>query len=265
MSVTLQESSPQEPATAPRTKRPAGGTPFVPPTERADRVWHRVLGVGLLLALLIHLVILLAFRTTSLPPSPFAAAGPPMGDYRAAAGGGGGMEQVVVREERQQPAEEEPVPEPEIVPDVPVVVVETPPQPEPTPLPDVAVSAPGVGTTPDPGTAGESAGPGTATGTGQGGGGSAEEGRSGMIAPVPRGMILPPSERPRNVRGREVTVWVFVTERGRVVSDSTRLDPPTPDNGYNQRLKRSAAEWSFEPARRAGRAIAAWYPYQIIL
>lgn len=245
------------------SERSENDSPYLPPTERADRVWHRTLGVGLLLAGVLHLGLLLAFRSTYFLPSPFAAAGPRMGDYRAAAGGGGGMEMVEVRAERAEVVEEV-IPEPEPVPEV-EIVIEPPPQPEPSPLPDVALSRPGEGQIGEPGAEGQREGPGTETGTGLGAGGSAERGLSGVVAPVPRGMILPPSDRPRNVRGREITVWVFVTDRGRVVADSTRLDPPTPDAGYNHRLRRSAAEWHFEPARRAGRAVASWYPYQIIL
>jgi hypothetical protein len=201
------------------------------------------------------------------PRSPFAAAGPPRGDIRAAAGGGGGMQQVDIRVQRTPPVEAVPIPVP--VPDAPVV--EEPEQPdvkvEPTPIPgpDVAIASPGTGQTGEGGSGGTSVGPGTATGTGQGGGGTEETGGSGMIAPSPRGLILPPSDRPASVRGREVTVWVFVSERGRVLADSTRLEPPTPDNRYNRRLMQCAAEWSFEPGRKAGRPVGAWYPFQVIL
>jgi hypothetical protein len=233
-------------------------------SERGDRAWGRVLRIGLLIAVLIHVAILLSSRTSGVMLSPFAAAGPDAGDYRAAAGGGGGMEAVEFRVQRSQPEAVTPIPVPAV--EAPVVV-EPEPVREPVvePGPPVALSMPGLGEVSDGGDRGTSTGPGSATGTGQGGGGTEEEGSSAILAPVPRGMILPPADRPRGVRGREVTVWVFVTDQGRVVADSTRLEPPTSDSGYNRRLKRSAAEWSFDPARKSGRAVAAWYPYQIIL
>lgn len=240
--------------------------PFHLPTERGDEVWRRVLGIGLILAVLFHIAVLLAFRSEGFPPSPFAAAGPQMGDYLAAAGGGGGMEMVEVRvQEEQRAVTEEVVPEPVPVPDVIIVEPEIAPQPEPAQAPTIAAAPSGPGTVGEGEGPGKATGPGTAEGTGRGAGGTEAVGTSGLMAPVPRGMILPPADRPRSVRGREVTVWVFVTERGRVVADSTRLEPPTPDAGYNRRLRQSAAEWSFEPARRTGRPVAAWYPFQIDL
>lgn len=247
----------------PRILLPVGSAP---PSQRFDRAWGRALRLGLVAAVLLHVAVLLFFRTTRVtPPSPFSAAGPQMGDVRAAAGGGGGLTMVEVRVRQAEPEEATPVPVPtprEVV----VEPVEVTPIPEPEdPGPVVAPSLPGTGVAGQGGTAGTATGEGIATGTGQGGGGTEEEGRSGLVPPTPRGMILPPSDRPSSARGREVTVWVFVTDRGRVVSDSTRLEPPTPDRRYNDRLKRSAAEWVFEPARRAGRAVAAWYPFEIIL
>jgi hypothetical protein len=74
-------------------------------------------------------------------------------------------------------------------------------------------------------------------------------------------MIIPPSNE--RLRGREVEVWVFVDERGRVVADSTRLTPPTPDSNFNRLLIREAAEWIFRPAMQGGQPVATWFPYKI--
>lgn len=240
-------------------------------TVYGGRRWGRMLALGVLVSVAVHLIFFLLFPSRDgTPRSPFSAAGPPAGDIRAAAGGGSGLTMVEVTVRTAPVEEEQPVPIP-----VPVEVVV---QPEPVrppqveePAPVAAPSLPGTGAPGQGGTggtdgsAGTGAGPGTATGTGAGGGGTADDGEAGIVAPTPRGLILPPADRPRSVRGREVTVWVFVSDRGRVVPDSTRLEPPTPDEGYNRRLRRSAAEWVFEPARRAGRAVAAWYPFQVIL
>jgi hypothetical protein len=112
---------------------------------------------------------------------------------------------------------------------------------------------------------GSKTGPGIAGGTGQGDGGDAESGRYRLTPPTPRGLILPPSDRPGKVRGREVVVYVFVTDRGRVLSDSTRLAPSSGDSKFDDRLRRQAAEWVFNPARKAGQPIAEWFRYTIVL
>ena len=256
----------EDQAAAPVQPEPSRRAPYIPPSERADRSWRRSLLGGLLAAVLLHLAILFSVRSTPVPISPFAAAGPAQGDVSAAAGGGGGMEAIEFRV-RQPQAEPQPQPTPLPVPEPPIIEIEAEPEPElpPDADPEITLALPGVGTGTAAGAKGASMGPGTAEGRGEGGGGTEEEGGSGIVAPVPRGMILPPSDRPRGVRGTEITVWVFVTPQGRVVPDSTRIDPPTSDRKYNRRLKETAAEWVFDPARKSGRTVAAWYPYQIIL
>ena len=87
------------------------------------------------------------------------------------------------------------------------------------------------------------------------------EGRFRLVPPTPRGMIIPPANDA--LRGTTVEVWVFVDEQGRGVPDSTRLNPPTKDRRFNQRLIREASEWVFRPAQQAGKAVASWFPYQI--
>jgi outer membrane biosynthesis protein TonB len=112
---------------------------------------------------------------------------------------------------------------------------------------------------------GPATGPGTATGTGSGSGGTGEEGTSRVTAPSPRGLILPPSDRPASVRGKTVNVYVFVTPRGTVMPDSTRLVPGSGDARFDTRLRRQASEWVFNPARRDGQPVAEWFQYTIIL
>src|SRR5690606_34767484 len=98
---------------------------FQAASQRADRKWRRALWNGYAGAILVHLAALLLPRTVSVPPTPFAAAGPRMGGVRAAAGGGQGMEMVEVRAQRESPPEEEPEPVPVPVP-VPEPVVVPP-------------------------------------------------------------------------------------------------------------------------------------------
>jgi hypothetical protein len=56
-----------------------------------------------------------------------------------------------------------------------------------------------------------------------------------------------------------------VDDGGRVIADSTRLRPPTGDTRYDQQLRNQAAQWLFEPARRGGQPVAAWFEYTITL
>jgi outer membrane biosynthesis protein TonB len=237
------------------------------PTPRTaawfDRRHRRIWRWSIVVSLLFHLLIVLLFREARLiPPSPFAAAGPRAGDATAAAGGGTQVVALNVMPEIQpQPVVEEAVPEPVPTPEPePEIVIEDP-KPVVTAIPTRIE-----GTGPVGQGRGAEAGPGTETGTGQGDGGTGEEGLFRVVPPSPRGLILPPSDRPGSVRGKEVDVWVFVSANGRVIADSTRLDPRTTGNGgFDDRLKKQAAEWVFEPARRGGQAIAEWFRYTIVL
>lgn len=214
------------------------------PTTRERRIDERnVWRTGLVLSVLLHVLVFVAWPSDRLPVSPHAAAGPRTGDARAAAGGA--METVELPAERPRPVVPPPVPTPTVDPVEPVDFDEEA-SVEPA---EVLGERPGV----EP--------PGLEEGTGTGDGGTAEEGRFSMVPPSPRGMIVPPSSE--ELEGRQVEVWVFVDESGRVVPDSTRLEPPTRDRDFNERLVREAAEWVFEPAREGGEAVAAWFPYTI--
>lgn len=230
-------------------------------TEDFDRRYRRWFRRAFVASVLLHVLILLFFRSSRpLPPSPFAAAGPRAGDDRAAAGGGMQVVALQITQPQPEPVQAvipEPVPEP--TPKIELEVVEPKPQ-------TVAAVTPAIGVVPTVGEGtGAAVGPGLESGTGRGDGGTDEEGRFRVVPPSPRGLILPPSERPKQVRGREVDVWVFVTDAGKVISDSTRIAPTTGDRKFDDRLKKQAAEWVFEPARRGGRAIAEWFRYTIIL
>lgn len=210
---------------------------------------------GLLLSLAVHLCLALAFWGVRTPPSPFAAAGPRSGDDRAAAGGG--MQALNLRIAEPRPAVVRP-PAPVPVPEVTVEVEEI----EEPAAPPVDVGAMVGVSGEDRGTA---EGAGLADGTGEGDGGTEAEGRFRVFPPQPRGLLLPPTDRPGKVRGKTVAVWVFVDEKGRVVPDSTRIIPSTGDSGFDKRLARQAADWVFEPARKLGEAVAEWFTYQISL
>ena len=103
--------------------------------------------------------------------------------------------------------------------------------------------------------------PGLEGGRGRGDGGTGAQGFFDLIPPTPRGMIIPPSHE--SLKGKAVDVWVFVNALGKVVADSTRLDPPTSNRGFNRRLIAEAAEWVFNPGLRNDQPVAAWTFYTI--
>ena len=208
--------------------------------RRSERKFWRA---GMALSIGIHLFLFLFWRIPAPTASPYSAAGPNAGDNRAASGSMQALRLALAP------------PRPIIPPRLPTPVLT---DIEPVELEEnVEVDFSSLlGERP-----GDGEGPGIEEGEGRGDGGTAAEGRSRMIPPSPRSMILPPSNR--SLRGKQVEVWVFVSETGRVVADSTRLVPPTSDRDFNRRLVQEAARWMFEPARRGGVAIAAWFPYTI--
>ncbi len=204
------------------------------------RLERRIWRTGLWLSVLLHLLIVLGSRVTGMPLSPFAAAGPRTGDNRAARGS---LQALNLRT-------------------LPPALVVPPPIPIPA---DVEIEPvlfeQEVGMDPTS-VLGDEPGPGWENGDGKGDGGDSDEGFFRLQPPVPRGVIIPPSHN--SLRGSSVQVWVFVNERGRVIADSTRLDPPTRSNDLNRQLIREASEWMFRPAVQEGKAVASWYPYRII-
>lgn len=198
---------------------------------------------GMAISIAIHLSLFLFWRIPSPTVSPYSAAGPNAGDDRAASGSMQAL-QLALAPPRQI-----------VPPRAPVIVLTDvePVQFEETVEVDFASA---LGERP-----GNGEGPGIEEGQGRGDGGTAAEGRSRVLPPSPRSMILPPANR--SLREKQVEVWVFVLETGRVASDSTRLVPPTSDRDFNRRLIQEAARWMFEPARRGGMPVAAWFQYVI--
>jgi protein TonB len=176
-----------------------------------------------------------------------------------------------------------PPPEPEVEPEP---QPETPPPPVPTPpvpAPPAAPPAPAPGS--QPGTGAPSAGQGGGTGAGQGAGqgvgvgpgtgpgsGGGTGGGTGggigsgvgpgtgagrMVAPVPEFVLIPPSNPPRGVRGDSLVVRLNIDATGKVRDVEFRS---TGDRGYDQKLRRTALEWRFRPARDpASKPIAVAY------
>ncbi len=223
------------------------------------RRYARTLRIGLVLSVLAHVALFLIWRGVRLPPSPFSAAGPQSGDTRAAAGGGMQAVQLALTAPSAPARPPEPVP-------VPVDIAEPVPEPVPEVQPSVAAAPVNVGVAAGVlGLGDAGSGAGRSDGTGRGAGGTEAEGAFRAVPPSPRGLILPPGDRPRRVRGKQVAVWVFVDAAGDVVADSTRIDPGTGDRGFDRRLRELAAEWVFDPARKEGRAVAEWFRYVLVL
>ena len=207
------------------------------------RIWR----TGLLISVLVHLLLFFGWQGDVIPVSPFAAAGPRAGDNRAAKGA------LMAMNIRTPPTVTPIVPPPIPIPtDIAIDPVEFEDMTE-TDSASVLGEEPGL----------DDEGPGLEDGEGEGDGGNADEGFFRLQPPTPRGMILPPSDR--GLRGTEVQVLVFVNETGRVVADSTRLNPPTRNGDFNRLLVSQASEWMFRPAMQEGKAVASWFPYRITI
>lgn len=221
--------------------------------RRERSIWR----TAFLLAAALHVLIFLFGPSGSIPVSPFAAAGPRAGDDRAAEGA---MEAVALSSAPPDAAIPPPLPVPDIEPPPPEDV-----EIEPDALPDVDIEIPelrepGVGRTVGDADQDQS-NQGLPEATGAGDGGTADEGLFRVIAPIPRGIMLPPDDPPSDVRGREVEVWVFIDAEGRVVADSTRLEPSSSDRDFNEELKARAASWAFRPARDGEETVASWWSW----
>ena len=216
--------------------------PFDQTNEQRRESERKIWRAGLMGSLVLHVLVFVFFSTRGALDSPFAAAGPKAGDDRAASGG---LQAMNIRIPPPRPIIPPRIPLPLVI-DVQPVEIED----------DVRIETASIlGENPG------NEGPGLDMGDGRGDGGTAEEGLFRMVPPSPRGMIIPPANR--SLRGEKVEVWVFVNASGRVVADSTRLNPPTSDRDFNERLIREAAEWIFEPGRKGGKPVASWFPYTI--
>ncbi|MEX2532182.1 MAG: hypothetical protein WD960_15560 [Gemmatimonadota bacterium] len=223
--------------------------------ERERDVWRK----AFLISLGLHVLLFLLWPATTRPPEdPFAAAGPRSEDDRAAEGM---MRSIALRSAPPTETQTPVAPVVEVDLEVPEVEMEVEPEPEADDVPQPELTQPGVGATEGTDAADGGADAGVEGGTGAGDGGDSEEGLFRVVPPAPRGMIIPPTNS--RLRGQEIRVWVFVNEGGRVVADSTRLEPPTSDRGFNEQIIREAARWVFQPARQGEKPVSAWFPYTI--
>ena len=99
------------------------------------------------------------------------------------------------------------------------------------------------------------------TNTGAGDEGNAERGVDRLRPASPIRLTLPLAVS--DLRGTQLKVRVFVDEKGRVVPDSTRLDPPSQNRLYEQLLIGEATEWTFRPGSFRGRPVSSWFFYTL--
>ena len=196
---------------------------------------------------------------------------------RGGGGGGGGVRAVAVFA-RLAGAPAPPPVTPPVVQEV-TVPAETPteiPPPVEKPPEEVVAAPPAPPTGAGEGTgAGTGVGPGSGTGTGGGigsgvgtgfGNDSGPGGGGGtVIPPQLQGMIIPPPDRPRELRGTKVKVTFRINERGEVVDVS--VDPPIRDRGYRNEFMDRMRRYTFTPAytRDGHRAVASQMDIEIRL
>lgn len=197
-------------------------------------------------------------------PNAGVGTGPGLGP----AGGGGGGSSEYVEYVDLAPPVTDPTIEELVVPEEPEAELpeEEPEETAQAPEPAPAQPVPPVAAAPAPGGGagvgeGQGAGPGTGPGAGGGSGGGTGGGigsgtgpgvgggggGDGTIRPpVPLSVLLPPPH-PASVRGRTVELRLSIDVRGTV--RQVEVVTSSGDRGYDNRLRRTAMEWRFQPAR----------------
>lgn len=232
---------------------------------------------GWLFSLLAHLLLLLYLLRPALDSGIDYGHRDGAGGAGPAGGGGGGLGDnaaprlsfVQIAPQAAAPAVAQPrptTPAPQVLPPIPT----PPPPPKPAPVPTPPVAAP-----PTPvasGAATSTATPGTGTGIGKNGGAGVGPGSGGGVGsgegpgkgsgvgpgtgggaakdypPTLKQFVLPPLPTPASVRGFKLTAWFDVDSTGK----ATLLRfTPTPDRGYNDRVRETLLALRFRPAVRA--------------
>src|SRR6185312_6368009 len=246
--------------------RPPVGIP-----RREQRRWQ-----GWLFSLLAHLLLLLFLLRPALDSGIDYGHRDGAGGAGPAGGGGGGLGDNAAPRLRfvqiaPQAATAPAVMSTTSVPPVPAVLppIPTATQPKPVPVPPVVAPAPtattgaaaasaatagtgsGIGKTGGAG-AGPGSGGGVGSGDGPGKGSGVGPGTGGGAAknypPTLKQFVLPPLPTPASVRGFKLTAWFDVDSTGK----ATLLRfTPTPDRGYNDRVRETLLALRFKPAVRA--------------
>ena len=143
-----------------------------------------------------------------------------------------------------------PKPVPTVAPPPPPSASAAPQQQQPTPASGTGGAGTGTGKTGTSG-AGQGTGGGVGSGEGTGTGSGVGPGTGGGDAtnhpPTLKQFVLPPLPTPASVRGFKLTAWFDVDSTGR----ATLLRfTPTPDRGYNDRIRETLLALRFRPAVR---------------
>ena len=243
---------------------------------------HRARSTGFWVSLAVHaaLLALVWTRHDLLIPTP-RPGDPRFGNLGGGGGGGGGGGQEATYIIALPPV---PPPTPAATTPVPLPVV-TPPKAE-TPVPQpvlppvaqdtvpaaqIASATPGAGAGGAKGTGpGTGGGSGGGSGGGQGGGvgpgaGPGTGGEGGNIRPPElRGLAIPFSTPPRELRGKTVKVTFAITTDGRVERFET--DPVITDRGYYRKFSEIVLGFRFRPARGPdGQPVAVVFPMEFTL
>ncbi|HUL70830.1 MAG TPA: hypothetical protein VLT17_11415 [Gemmatimonadales bacterium] len=225
------------------------------PRVGKDRGWR-----GWAVSLLAHLLLLLVLARAVTHDLTRASEAIPGGTAAPGGGGGGDAGYISLPALRPSaPIATRPV-APVEAPTAPVSPPVTPPDSTPPPEPasvavasqDSATAANGEASGVGPGTGGGAGGGigtgiGTGTGAGEGpgtGGGPAE---SRGTAPQARQIILPPEDRPSDLRGVSLRVTFHVDAQGRV--EQVEVDPEIKDHGYAKKFMDVMRKYQFRPAR----------------
>ncbi len=186
-------------------------------------------------------------------PGPIVIALPAVGGEGG--GGGANREAYITPPAAQAPPRVRERPPQRPVEEPPVVV---PPLPEPAPTEPPVAAAP-VDSAAASSSTGGGAGPGTGPGTGGGTGGGAGTGvgpgagpgRSGAGGrgrpPEPRQLVIPPSDFPKELRGRRIEVTFFVAPDGRV--EHIQVVPAIAHGGFARKFDEAMRNYRFRPAR----------------
>ena len=245
--------------------RPPVGIP-----RREQKRWQ-----GWLLSLLAHLLLLLFILRPAFDSGIDYGHREGAGGAGPAGGGGGGLGNdaaprltfvQVAPQAAAAPAMTKVPPAVKVPPVLPPIP--TPPPPKPAPVPPVAApqaaavtgaataaattgSGTGVGKNGGAGAgpgSGGGVGSGEGTGKGSGVGAGTGGGNAKDYPPTLKQFVLPPLPTPASVRGFKLTAWFDVDSTGK----ATLLRfTPTPDRGYNDRVRETLLALRFKPAVRA--------------
>lgn len=253
------------------------GEPATRQVPLATPIGRLVRGRGdtraVILSAVVHLAVVLALLWSGTRYLEDTRAPGPGHGRGGGGGGGGGGTRALVLYVAPPPAPPPPAPTPA------AVVVKTVPVPAPVVKPVDSTPKPAAPAAVAAAPAGPGAGPGSGAGQGPGSGGGSGGGTGGgvgpgvgadsggggtILGPTLQTIFIPPTDRPRAVRGTVITATFEVSASGDVVHIA--LDPMPQDRRFAAELLAKLRQFSFTPAHRPdGRAIPSLYSVKLYL